>query len=91
MENSTQHQQSRPSSREGSAEIEAIEAAKENVLPLRTGRSASKLTGLLSRDRKSVETELKAGHDQFKAEIAAVEADLDNADDPLDVYHRSGL
>lgn len=75
-------------SREGSAEIEAIEAAKENVLPLRTGRSASKLTGLLSKDRKSMESELKAGHSKFQAEIDAVEADPDNADDPLDVYHR---
>lgn len=75
-------------SREGSAEIEAIEAAKENVLPLRQGRSASKLTGLLSKDRKSVENELKLGHERFQAEIEQVEADMDNNDDPLDVYNR---
>lgn len=70
------------------ADITAIEAAKENVLPLHTGRSAAKLTGLLARDRKSLDSELKQGHDKFQAEIAVVEADPENCDDALDVYHR---
>ena len=76
---------------EGAVDIDAIHQHKENVLPLSTGRSASKLTGLLSKDRKSVELELREGHSGFRQEIAEVEADPDSIDDALDVYHRYAL
>ena len=80
MDQSTSHEVS----------IEAIEASKENVQPLSTGRSASKLQSLLSSDRKSVDAQLKQGHADFENEINTVAADPDHAD-PLDVYHRYDL
>ena len=58
---------------------------QENIQPLATGRSAKKLHSLFSADRKSVEDELKEGHARFRAELEAAE----DAEDPLDVYHRS--
>jgi hypothetical protein len=69
-------------------DIVEIEAQKENVLPLSSGRSASKLAGLLSRDRKSLDADLKREHQRFQQEIATVDIDPD-VEDPLDVYHRS--
>jgi checkpoint serine/threonine-protein kinase len=70
------------------ADIDAIEASKENILPLATGRSASKLAGLLSRDKRAVDTELKQGHARFQRELETADADPE-CDDPLDPYHRS--
>jgi hypothetical protein len=69
-------------------DIVEIEAQKENVLPLSSGRSASKLAGLLSRDRKTLDADLKREHQRFQQEIATVDIDPD-VEDPLDVYHRS--
>jgi hypothetical protein len=59
-------------------------SSKENIQPLASGRSAKKLHSLFSSDRKSVEDELKEGHARFKAELETAE----DAEDPLDVYHR---
>lgn len=71
----------------GSAvDLSAIEQQKENIAPLAAGRSAKVLHTLFTQDRKSLNDELKAGHDRFNEEIDQVEKD--GADDPLDVYHR---
>lgn len=67
-------------------DLSAIEQQKENIAPLAAGRSAKTLHTLFTQDRKTLNDELKAGHDRFNAEIDQVEKD--GADDPLDVYHR---
>ena len=67
-------------------DLSAIEQQKENIAPLAAGRSAKTLHTLFTQDRKTLNDELKAGHDRFNAEIDQVEKE--GADDPLDVYHR---
>ena len=73
---------------EHQTDIEVLEQCKENVLPISTGRSASKLSTLLTSDRKSVDAQLREGHQKFKDEIAAIENGTIDEDDSLDVYHR---
>lgn len=67
-------------------DLSAIEHQKENIQPLSSGRSARALHSLFTQDRRTLQEELREGHERFRAEIDAVERD--GADDPLDVYHR---
>ncbi|CAG8760120.1 1888_t:CDS:1, partial [Acaulospora colombiana] len=57
---------------------------KENIYPVKQGRSASSLSRVFSSDPSSRQAELQAGHEQFNAELEMVE----ELDDPLDVYNR---
>ncbi|GJN94151.1 hypothetical protein Rhopal_007225-T1 [Rhodotorula paludigena] len=60
-------------------DISTIEAAKENIVPLHSGRSASQLAALSSSSRSGLGVKLDAEHARFQAQIAAV-----------DVYEQSG-
>ncbi|GAA5993180.1 hypothetical protein JCM11641_003656 [Rhodosporidiobolus odoratus] len=55
-------------------DISTIEAAKENIVPLHSGRSASQLAALSSSSRSGLGHKLDAEHARFAAQIAAVEA-----------------
>ena len=59
---------------------------KENIQPLAAGRSAKALHTLFTSDRKTLQDDLRDGHNRFQKEIEQVEQE--GADDPLDVYHR---
>ncbi|GAA5997609.1 uncharacterized protein JCM10292_000967 [Rhodotorula paludigena] len=60
-------------------DISTIEAAKENIVPLHSGRSASQLAALSSSSRSGLGVKLDAEHARFQAQIAAV-----------DVYEQTG-
>ncbi|GAA5845993.1 hypothetical protein JCM11251_001715 [Rhodosporidiobolus azoricus] len=55
-------------------DISTIEAAKENIVPLHSGRSASQLAALSSSTRSGLGVKLDAEHARFAVQIAAVEA-----------------
>lgn len=74
------------SSNASAVDLSAIEQQKENIQPLASGRSAKALHTLFTADRKTLQDDLKEGHDRFKREIE--QAESEGADDPLDVYHR---
>ncbi|CAG8784367.1 23024_t:CDS:2, partial [Dentiscutata erythropus] len=65
-------------------EFSSFEHQKENILPLKQGRSSASLSRVFSGDPYSLEIDLQAGHAQFKAELE----NLNELDDPFDVYHR---
>ncbi|GAA6038721.1 hypothetical protein JCM8097_002365 [Rhodosporidiobolus ruineniae] len=54
-------------------DISTIEAAKENIVPLHSGRSASQLAALSSSTRSGLGVKLDAEHARFAAQITAVE------------------
>lgn len=54
-------------------DISTIEAAKENIVPLHSGRSASQLAALSSSTRSGLGVKLEGEHARFAAQIAAVE------------------
>lgn len=56
-----------------SVDISTIEAAKENIVPLQSGRSASQLAALSSSTRSGLGVKLDAEHARFQAQIDAVE------------------
>ncbi|BGP43834.1 protein kinase [Rhodotorula kratochvilovae] len=60
-------------------DISTIEAAKENIVPLHSGRSASQLAALSTSSRAGLGVKLDAEHARFQAQIAAV-----------DVYEQTG-
>ncbi|GAA5917372.1 hypothetical protein JCM5296_003800 [Sporobolomyces johnsonii] len=55
-------------------DISTIEAAKENIVPLHSGRSASQLAALSSSSRSGLGVKLDQQHARFHAQIAAVDA-----------------
>ncbi|KAH3671250.1 hypothetical protein OGAPHI_000473 [Ogataea philodendri] len=61
-----------------------IEADKENIQPLKQGRSASGLTKALSLNKETRKEVLSRDRDQLEASIEA--AALDDLDDPLEPY-----
>ncbi|CEQ41106.1 SPOSA6832_02804 [Sporobolomyces salmonicolor] len=54
-------------------DISTIEAAKENIVPLHSGRSASQLAALSSSSRSGLGLKLDQQHARFHAQIAAVD------------------
>lgn len=54
-------------------DISTIEAAKENIVPLHSGRSASQLAALSSSTRSGLGVKLDAEHARFAVQITAVE------------------
>ena len=56
-------------------DISTIEAAKENIVPLHSGRSASQLASVFSSSstRSGLGVKLEAEHSKFRAQINAVE------------------
>ncbi|CAG8610442.1 16718_t:CDS:2 [Funneliformis mosseae] len=72
-----QHQKNIP-------EFSSFEHQKENILPVKQGRSAAALSQIFSSEPSALYTELQAGHDKFNAELE----NLDELDDPFDVYDR---
>ncbi|SCV74798.1 BQ2448_7827 [Microbotryum intermedium] len=54
-------------------DISTIEAAKENILPLASGRSASHLASLSSSTRSGLGSKLAQEHNKFDAQIAAID------------------
>lgn len=80
---------SRTSEGNSAVDLEAIEQHKENIQPLTQGRSAKALHSLLTSDRKTVNDELREGHEKFREEIET--AEREGADDPLEIYHRCVL
>ncbi|CAI2174175.1 216_t:CDS:2 [Funneliformis geosporum] len=65
-------------------EFSSFEHQKENILPVKQGRSAAALSQIFSSEPSALYTELQAGHDKFNAELE----NLDELDDPFDVYDR---
>ncbi|CAG8711797.1 10234_t:CDS:1, partial [Cetraspora pellucida] len=65
-------------------EFSSFEHQKENILPLKQGRSGASLSRVFSGDSYSFGIDLQAGHAQFRAELET----LNELDDPFDVYHR---
>ncbi|CAG8804116.1 33969_t:CDS:2 [Gigaspora margarita] len=65
-------------------EFSSFEHQKENILPLKQGRSSASLSRVFSSDPYSLGIDLQTGHAQFKAELE----NLNELDDPFDVYHR---
>ncbi|KZT53512.1 hypothetical protein CALCODRAFT_486276 [Calocera cornea HHB12733] len=65
-----------------------IERQKENIQPLRNGRSASALQSVFSAPRQDRVATLQAGRERHEEDIAAVEAAeaADGYDDPLEPY-----
>lgn len=55
-------------------DMATIEAAKENIVPLHSGRSASQLATLSTSSRSGLGVKLDAEHARFQAQIRAVEA-----------------
>ncbi|KAG0001839.1 hypothetical protein BGZ65_003138 [Modicella reniformis] len=68
----------------GVVEIEAIELEKENIQPIRQGRSALFLTRLFTTQPEDRAHELALQHQQFQEELEQI----DELDDPLDVFTR---
>ncbi|KAF9929597.1 hypothetical protein FBU30_001438 [Linnemannia zychae] len=64
--------------------IDAIELEKENIQPLRQGRSAQVLTRLFTTQHDDRAQQQAAMHGRFQEELAH----LDELEDPLDVYSR---
>ncbi|GAA5857604.1 hypothetical protein JCM9279_006482 [Rhodotorula babjevae] len=54
-------------------DISTIEAAKENIVPLHSGRSASQLAALSTSTRAGLGLKLDAEHARFQAQISAVD------------------
>lgn len=54
-------------------DMATIEAAKENIVPLNSGRSASQLAALSSSSRSGLGVKLDAEHVRFQAQIRAVD------------------
>ncbi|GAA6019370.1 hypothetical protein JCM11491_000915 [Sporobolomyces phaffii] len=81
-------------------DIETIEAAKENIVPLHSGRSATQLASVFapSATRSGLGVKLDAEHARFQTQIAAVaeyertgdgdEVIAHLAEDPLDISHQ---
>ncbi|KAI8141279.1 Mad3/BUB1 homology region 1-domain-containing protein [Fennellomyces sp. T-0311] len=65
-------------------EFSAIEGQKENVMPRRQGRSVAALSTLFQTNAEEREQQLQQGHDEFARELE----DIDELDDPLDVFVR---
>ena len=65
-------------------EFSSFEHQKENILPVKQGRSAATLSQIFSSEPSTRNAELKIGHDKFNAELE----NLDELDDPFDVYDR---
>ncbi|KAF9106674.1 hypothetical protein BGX29_008823 [Mortierella sp. GBA35] len=65
-------------------DIEAIELEKENIQPLRQGRSAQTLARLFATQHEDRAQEQAVMHGRFQAELA----NIDDLDDPMDVYSR---
>ncbi|KAL1924985.1 uncharacterized protein VTP21DRAFT_4639 [Calcarisporiella thermophila] len=66
-------------------EFTTFEHQKENILPLRQGRSAKALASIFSLSPSGLDAHLAEGHARFQAELAALTPD---DGDPLDVHHR---
>ncbi|KAF9971846.1 hypothetical protein BGZ73_005120 [Actinomortierella ambigua] len=84
-------------------DFDAIELEKENIQPLKSGRSALALNHLFATSHTDRANELAAGHAQFQAELnqldstsqgsdhqhnAQQDEENENEQDPLDVYVR---
>ncbi|KAF9584079.1 hypothetical protein BGW38_007648 [Lunasporangiospora selenospora] len=65
-------------------DIDAIEFEKENIQPIRQGRSAMALSHLFSTQHEDRVQELSRRHLEFQAELEQI----DELDDPLDIYAR---
>ncbi|CAG8480534.1 5192_t:CDS:2 [Paraglomus occultum] len=65
-------------------EFSSFEHQKENILPLKEGRSAASLSEVFSKDHALRTTQLASAHATFAAELDT----LDELDDPLDVFNR---
>jgi checkpoint serine/threonine-protein kinase len=65
-------------------DIDAIELEKENIQPLRQGRSAQTLTRLFTTQHDDRAQQQAAMHGRFQAELSHT----DDLDDPMDVYSR---
>lgn len=65
-------------------EFTSFEDHKENILPLRQGRSAGDLVTYFQMDPETREVSLQEGHESFRRELEKI----DELDDPLDVYIR---
>ncbi|KAG7905365.1 hypothetical protein KL906_005220 [Ogataea polymorpha] len=67
-----------------STEFSRIEADKENIQPLKQGRSANNLVKALSLNKETRKEVLARERDQFEASLDP--AQLEDLDDPLDPY-----
>ncbi|KAF9550082.1 hypothetical protein EC957_001568 [Mortierella hygrophila] len=65
-------------------DIDAIELEKENIQPLRQGRSALTLARLFTTQHDDRAQQQAVMHGRFQAELAHI----DDLDDPMDVYSR---
>lgn len=65
-------------------DIDAIELEKENIQPLRQGRSAQTLARLFTTQHDDRAQQQAVMHGRFQAELAHI----DDLDDPMDVYSR---
>ncbi|KAF9909558.1 hypothetical protein EC991_008383 [Linnemannia zychae] len=65
-------------------DIDAIEFDKENIQPLRQGRSAQTLARLFTTQHEDRAQQQAVIHGRFQEELAHI----DNLDDPMDVYSR---
>ncbi|KAJ1983472.1 protein kinase [Dimargaris verticillata] len=68
------------------ADFSQFEDQKENIQPLRKGRSAAKLVEIFSQDEATRLRYLDEQKQAFEVAVAAV--DLDQDEDPLDAYSR---
>ncbi|KAI8346509.1 Mad3/BUB1 homology region 1-domain-containing protein [Mortierella sp. GBAus27b] len=73
-----------PTSAARVVDIDAIELEKENIHPIRQGRSATLLTRLFSTQPGDRARELALQHQRFQEELEQI----DELDDPLDVFTR---
>jgi hypothetical protein len=65
-------------------EFSSFEHQKENILPIKQGRSAATLSQIFSSEPSVRNAELQVVNDKFKAELE----NIDELDDPFDVYDR---
>ncbi|CAB4445658.1 unnamed protein product [Rhizophagus irregularis] len=65
-------------------EFSSFEHQKENILPIKQGRSAATLSQIFSSEPSTRNAELQVGNNKFNAELE----NLDELDDPFDVYDR---
>ncbi|GES85253.1 hypothetical protein RCL_jg18070.t1 [Rhizophagus clarus] len=65
-------------------EFSSFEHQKENILPIKQGRSATTLSQIFSSEPSVRNAELQVGNDKFSAELE----NLNELDDPFEVYDR---
>ncbi|KAJ1652880.1 protein kinase [Dispira simplex] len=68
------------------ADFTKFESQKENIQPLRQGRSAAKLAHIFSQDEGSRQRLLEQQQAEFETTLESINITED--EDPLDVYHR---